>query len=316
VHVPATHVDATPTVDALMHVGAAHCEPAGHVVHAPAPLQVAPSSPHVATSCDEHVPFGSGAPAFTGPHTPSAPCPFLAALQAMQAPAQAVLQQTPSAQVSPPAQSDVAPHFFPWAQPAEHWDVAVEPPPQSTSVSLPSFAPSLQLRLPPQPSGTAPHVAGGASVAQLLAVHPHTSGVPPPPHVCGSVQSALFWQPHAPCASQTSGDCAVPPHVCPAWMVFEGAPAEHDPVMQTVPVTGMSVSFSTDFVPPAPSQVRVWQSPATCCGLDVVAVPAAVNAVVHTPLAQCGLLQSVDVPGHSASVLHWSQLPAPSQYPA
>jgi hypothetical protein len=37
-------------------------------------------------------------PAATGPHTPSVPEPWNAAVQAWQAPVQAVLQQTPSTQ--------------------------------------------------------------------------------------------------------------------------------------------------------------------------------------------------------------------------
>src|SRR6185437_11028348 len=90
-----------------MQLAGTQTVPLGHVEHAPDPSHV-PVWPQVATGCAAQTPCGSAWPAATAPHTPSAPCPFLAAVHASQAPVQAWLQQTPSAQVSPLAQSDVA----------------------------------------------------------------------------------------------------------------------------------------------------------------------------------------------------------------
>jgi hypothetical protein len=111
------------------------------------------------------------------PQTPSAPVPFFAAVQAWQAALQAVSQQTPSAQ-KPERQSEPARHFLPEPQRVAH--VAAGPP-QSTSVSLPSFAVSSQDRVPPQPSDGAPQVA--PTPAQVFLVQPQTRAVPPPPQV-------------------------------------------------------------------------------------------------------------------------------------
>ena len=66
---------------------AAHAAPSG-LPHAPLPLQ---------TSVPAHSLSGS-APDAIGPQVPFAPEPFLAALQAWQAPPHATLQQTPSTQ--------------------------------------------------------------------------------------------------------------------------------------------------------------------------------------------------------------------------
>jgi len=81
----------TPSTQLLL----AHCAlraqavPSGSCAHDPVPLH----TPAPAHSSSGSVPFA------TLPHVPSVPLPFLAAVQAWQAPAQAVLQHTPSTQL-------------------------------------------------------------------------------------------------------------------------------------------------------------------------------------------------------------------------
>lgn len=67
---------------------------------APAPLQKPSVAQLLATGVQS---LPGSVPAATLPHTPSAPEPFFAALHAWHAPAQAVLQHTPSTQNGVPA---------------------------------------------------------------------------------------------------------------------------------------------------------------------------------------------------------------------
>jgi hypothetical protein len=283
----------------------------GQSMQLPAPSHCAASSPHVDAAAEVHTFLGSLTPNATGWQTPSTPlaCPVLALVQAWHEPVHGVLQHTPSAHVSPFWQSDVALHFWPWAQRFAH--VAVLPP-QSTSVSLPSFLASLQLSIPPQVSEMLPHVV--LCFAQVVGVQPQTIAVPPPPQVCGSVQSALLMQPHWPCGLHTKPPVEVGVgHVMPALMVVDGTPPVQWPVWQSLGNVGRSASSATIMVPPLPSHTIFWQSPAICAGFVVVAVPAAVFVVVQLPLAHVGCWQSLMRPGHSLSLSHWSQWPIPSQ---
>src|SRR5580704_19512314 len=153
------------------HVCAWHMVPLVYSMHAPAPLQPMPSAPHDAAPCAEQLLCGSS-PDLTEPHTPSDPCPLAAALHASHVPLHAELQQTPSAQDRPDAQSLFWLQCLPCAQRVAH---AATGPPQSTSVSIPFCAP-LQLTIPPQPSAKVPHVMlsiahVNASQPQLGALH-------------------------------------------------------------------------------------------------------------------------------------------------
>src|SRR4051794_37844436 len=99
--------------------------------------------------------------------TPLAP-PVFAVVHAWHVPVQALLQHTPSAQ-KPVWQSAPVWHFLPCA----HLFAHVVPPPQSTSVSAPSSAPSSQSWVMKQPSGTAaPQVL--PSWAQVFGAQPQT----------------------------------------------------------------------------------------------------------------------------------------------
>jgi hypothetical protein len=132
-------------------------------------------------------------PTRIAPHTPSAPVPFFAAVQAWQVPVQSELQQTPSTQ-KPEVQSEPVLQVAPAAQRVAQ--IAVSPP-QSTEVSVTSFVPLLQSSVPPQPFEGVPQVA---PIAPQLGtgVQPQMPGEPPPPQVCGEVQSALVAQPQWP----------------------------------------------------------------------------------------------------------------------
>jgi hypothetical protein len=82
-------------------------------------------------------------------------------------------------QMPPPS-----PHSVLEVPAAQTWPLVQHPvPPQ-----LP------QLRVPPQPSETAPH----CPALHVAGVHPQTPAVPPPPHVLGEAQSALPVHPHVP----------------------------------------------------------------------------------------------------------------------
>src|SRR5580704_14190145 len=144
------------------HVCAWHMVPLVYSMHAPAPLQPMPSAPHDAAPCAEQLLCGSS-PDLTAPHTPSAPCSLAAALHASHVPLQAVLQQTPSAQMLF-AQSLFTLQCSPWAQRVAH---SFTLPPQSTSVSVPFCAP-LQLSMLPQPSGKGPNVLLGPAEAAVV----------------------------------------------------------------------------------------------------------------------------------------------------
>jgi hypothetical protein len=180
VHVPPAHVSVLITVVAPEHDAAWQTVPLGHVAQAPEPLQRPPSSTHVAAADEVHTPRGSGTPEATGWHNPSTPlgCPVFAFVHASHEPPHAELQHTPSVHVRPPAQSAVMLHFLPCAQRFVH--VATFPP-QSTSVSLPSFLVSLHASVPPQPLDGVPQVS--PSAAQVVAVQPQVFAVPPPPQV-------------------------------------------------------------------------------------------------------------------------------------
>ena len=180
--------------------------------------------------------------------------------------------QTPSAQ-NPLWQSLPARHFLPFPQRVVH---LVALPPQSVSVSLPSLTPSSQPRLPKQPSGKGPRRRVLPKAAHVPGVQPQTTGVPPPPHVFGTVQSALDWQPHWPWALQSFGIETVPPHMTPGLFVCTTVPpASQESVTHVVPDDGVSVSSTTVLWLPEPSQTILWQSPGIC-GVPVVLVPAAV----------------------------------------
>jgi hypothetical protein len=88
------------------------------------------------------------------PQIPSDPPPFFAAVHATQVPLHAALQQTPSAQWPLPQSVSFA-HCLP----CPHRVAQPPPPPQSTSVSVPSFAPVLQFSVDEQASGSVPQVA-------------------------------------------------------------------------------------------------------------------------------------------------------------
>jgi hypothetical protein len=120
----------------------------------------------------------------------------------------------------------------------------------------------------------------------------------PPPQVSGGVQSPASWQPHAPVWLHSSGMLTVPPHMSPGLIVWVALPLLHPSVMQTVPEVARSASSFTVIVPPLPSQTICLQSPATCGGFVVVAVPDAVKLVLQPEGVQTGCWQSVVVPGH------------------
>jgi len=78
------------------HTGGAQIVPLGYRAQAPAPLQE-PVVPQLVEGWAAHSASGS-VPAAMGPHVPSVPAPFLAALHAWQSPVQALEQHTPSTQ--------------------------------------------------------------------------------------------------------------------------------------------------------------------------------------------------------------------------
>jgi hypothetical protein len=284
-----------------------HTVPLGHCEQAPEPSHP-PESPQLDVGAIGHCPCGSRPP-LTAPQTPSAPCPFAAAEQAWQVPVQPVLQHTPSTQ-NPLVQSPPAPHFLPFAQRVAH---VVGLPPQSTSVSFPSCFASLQASMPTQPSGNGPpHVLPSAT--HVVGVQPQRFAVPPPPHVFGSVQSALVWQPHCPVALHTSP--GVVPQVAPAWYAGTAAPALLHVYVRHFGCGdgGTFVTSTTLMVPPIPSHTSFWQFPGTCGGFCAVAMPIGVFTVVQVlVLEHAGCWQSVVVPGQSASDTHSTQWPSMSQ---
>jgi hypothetical protein len=177
-------------------------------------------------------------------------------VQASHVPLQALSQQTPSTQLLE-AQSDPVRHTAPPGQRLAH---VAGSPPQSTPVSLPFRIPSLQESVLPQPSDGAPQVA--PTSAQVFGVQPQRSGVPPPPQVCGAVQSAFDWQPQSPAAVHWYALAG--PHAVPGvFGVYVGTPATHVSTVHSFPSFGRSVSSATVRVPPAPSQTTFLQSPAT-----------------------------------------------------
>src|SRR5262245_57792222 len=123
------------------------------------------------------------------PHWPFIPLPFLAAEHASQVVLQALLQQNPSTQ-NPDTHSVTVRQVFPSTHGTPQLPAGL--PPQSMSVSVPFFCWLSQGVMPPQPSGQMPQVL--PSAAQVFGVQPQTLGVPPPPHVCGLMQSALVVQ--------------------------------------------------------------------------------------------------------------------------
>jgi hypothetical protein len=239
-----------------------HIVPAAATLHPLFPLHPVPVLPHAPSG--GHWFFGS-VPAAIGPHVPSLPWPFRAAVQAWQVPVQAVSQHTPSAQL-PLVQSLPALHFFPLAQRVGHPAVG---PPQSTSVSPPSFVPSLHETIPWHPSEMGPPQVL-PSWEHVCAVQPHAWGVPPPPQVSGGVQSAFVLQPHRPWALHVSPF----PQGMPGFGVFTTCPPEHEVVVHVVVEAGGSFA-GCDVWPPLPSQTISMQSPMTCGGVVVVARPAA-----------------------------------------
>jgi len=96
VHAPApSHTGALVSVEPE-HEGAPQRVPIAYFAHAPCPSQE-PLVPQLGAPLSSHSVSGS-VPAAMVPQAPSAPLPFLAAVQARQVPVQAVSQQTPSAQ--------------------------------------------------------------------------------------------------------------------------------------------------------------------------------------------------------------------------
>ena len=171
-----------------LHEAAPHTVPDAQYSHAPA-LQT-PVVRHVAESALGHSASGSLL-SVTLPQVPVA-SPVLAEVQALQAPVQAPLQQTPSAQ-KPLAQSLPARHASPCAQ------FAAQKPPQSTSVSLPFFTPLVQPQVPLMQVSPAPHV-------------PHCR-LPPQPSLWAPQDLPLtqvFGVQHWPALVQIWGDVHVP----------------------------------------------------------------------------------------------------------
>ena len=191
------------------------------------------------------------------PQTPSEPLPFFAAVQAWHVPLHTVLQQTPSVQ-KPLPQSLLTLHCLAIAQVVPH-ELAV-PPPQSTSVSVPSFVPELQLCVPKQPSVTVPHVL--PSALHVLGVQPQKKGVPgfPPPQVLGETQALSLAQPHCPLSLQAP---LTPQGVFGGSLGFVGAPPLQISFVQRLPSTGLSVLSTSGCAAelPAPSQTTTLQSP-------------------------------------------------------
>jgi hypothetical protein len=77
--------------------------------------------------------------------------------------------------IDPPHPSGTVAQFF-----VPHDPVGVQP----HTPEVPHVVPAAHVphdNVPPHPSGQLPHVL--PSVVQLVGVHPHTFGTPPPPHV-------------------------------------------------------------------------------------------------------------------------------------
>jgi hypothetical protein len=123
-----------------------------------------------------HACFGS-LPAFTGPHTPSGPLPFAAAVHASQPPAHSVSQQMPSTQAPPFAHTSPLAHGAPG-------HLAGHGPPQSTPASPWFFTPSLHVpgrqlgHVPPQSVCVSP----GSCTASMQWTSGHWVHVPHAPH--------------------------------------------------------------------------------------------------------------------------------------
>src|SRR5262245_47076138 len=112
-------------------------------------------------------------PFLTLAQVPSLPETLFTWRQLWQEPLQAESQHTFSTQ-NPLLQSRFTPHFLP----SPHLLLQPPPPPQSTSVSVPSLVMLLHPVVPPQLSGQFPQVA--LSCAQLLGQHAHCWGMPHP----------------------------------------------------------------------------------------------------------------------------------------
>jgi hypothetical protein len=116
---PSHAAAAVKVVDPAGQVASAHGSPCAYFWHAPASHM--PLVPHVAGGITVHVPDGSGAPVATFVHWPIVP----ASAHDLQAPAQAVAQQTPCAHTpeahSPWSEQNEPLLFFPHELWASHW---------------------------------------------------------------------------------------------------------------------------------------------------------------------------------------------------
>jgi hypothetical protein len=121
-------------------------------------------------------------------------------------------------------------------------------------------------------------------------------------------QSAFFVQPtHFPAPSHWSAPPQLDPTAVAGWLT---TPPVQTSVVQRFPSSGMSVSSTTIWGPPCPSQVTFMQSPtAPPPGSPI---PLSVYTVEHTLVAvlHVNVVHAVAVP-QSPSVVQ-AQLPAPS----
>src|SRR6202044_3308554 len=162
--------------------------------------------------------------------------------------------QVPVARQAPLAQSVSAMHVLPDAQGGH------APPPQSTSVSVPSFMPSAQVAAPQLP------FARQVPVAQ---------------------SDATLHCTHIPAFAPDGAPQTVPPFAVqgPAIGARTGVPIAQLSAMQGLMSSGTSVSSSIERVPPLPSHTTSMQSPGVWLAVGVMEATSCVPQQPPTQVA-------------------------------
>jgi hypothetical protein len=330
-------VEPLPHVPVPLHVAAVVSSPLAHEAaphgvvgdacsHVP-PAPHLPSLPQVVVTA--HCPAGAVVPAVMLPHVPLA-TPVSANAQAWHVPLHAELQQIPPTQLPCahcPFEAHACPsgrstHTFPWhtplaqslatrhARPVAHVlpSASHTAPPQSLSVSLPSFTPSLHETQVP---GLLPEqrlFAQSALAAQCRA-SAHGGHTPPPQSL--SVSLPFFTR-----SAHVGGWQSVPEHTpltqspataqcCCGEVSLHVAP--HVPP-QSTSVSPASLVPSVQWVAthvPLPSQTTPPPS--------VHAVPFAALVVPHACAVHAAILQAVVGAGQSVVTMQATHAPVPSQ---
>lgn len=223
----------------------------------------------------------------------------------MQTAVQAVSQHTPFAQW-PVEQSLSTEHFLPWAQ------VAHAGPPQSTSVSFPSFVTSSQEIIPPHSSLCVPHVAPKSAhvfgVQHFPPLHFPPEQSDPCEHFESSGHAGQEPPPQSTSVSLPFGTLSV--QLAAAHSFIEHTPlsqslpwrqATHAPASLHIPAPASPVQAAPTVTPcvlvlPFPSQTSSVHVPPDCPGTTV---PSATGATPHTFPAQMAVWHGFSGAGQS-----------------